>query len=109
MDRILACKCFKIGQGTTQDAIHIFWKGQDDQGQIIIESQDIHIIDCNSFGLHGEPLVDSIDYFTLGDTLQYLGYNLIAIMPHPNPLDESDQDILDTPIRSLRNMQVTVK
>ena len=108
MDRILTCKCFKIGQDATQDAINIFWQGQDDkEGQIIIESQDTHIIDCNSFGLHGEPLGDSIDYFTLGDTLQYLGYNLIAIMPHP--LDESDEDILDTPIRSLRNMQVTVK
>jgi len=106
MDRILTCKCFKNGQ-----EINIFWQGQDEegQGQIIIESQDTHVIDCNSFGLHGETLGDSIDYFTLADTLQYLGYNLIAIMPHPNPLDESDQDILDTPIRSLRNMQVALQ
>lgn len=100
MDPILACKCFKNGQ-----EINIFWQGQD-QGQIIIESQDTHVIDCNSFGLHGETLGDSIDYFTLGDTLQYLGYAFSII--HPNPLNESDQDILDTPIRSLRNMQVAL-
>jgi hypothetical protein len=114
MTSILTCKCFKTGKDATgQDAtqeINIFWKGgkddEDGQGQIIIESQDTHVIDCNSFGVHGETLGDSIDYFSLTDTLEYLGYTY-SILHHS--LDQPDEFILDTPIRSLRNMQVTVK